>query len=65
MQEDALKKDGCKEVFTDVVSGVKANRPGLEEAFKNNLRTSTHISNRITDTAAFRYIYFIYPLTNN
>ena len=32
MQEDALRKDGCKEVFTDVVSGVKATRPGLDKA---------------------------------
>lgn len=32
MQEDALRKDGCKEVFTDVVSGVKSQRPGLDKA---------------------------------
>jgi DNA invertase Pin-like site-specific DNA recombinase len=32
MQEDALKKEGCKEVFTDVASGVKSQRPGLDEA---------------------------------
>lgn len=32
MQEDALRKDGCEEVFTDVVSGVKSQRPGLDKA---------------------------------
>jgi DNA invertase Pin-like site-specific DNA recombinase len=32
MQEDALKSAGCEEVYTDVISGVKSQRPGLDKA---------------------------------
>lgn len=32
MQIDALTKAGCEKVFTDEMSGVKAERPGLQEA---------------------------------
>lgn len=32
LQKDALEKIGCKKIFTDTVSGAKAERKGLEEA---------------------------------
>ena len=31
MQEDALRSVGCTEIFTDVISGAKAQRPGLDK----------------------------------
>lgn len=34
MQEDALRSAGCEEVYTDVVSGVKSERPGLDQALR-------------------------------
>jgi predicted site-specific integrase-resolvase len=32
MQLDALKKTGCKRIFTDKLSGAQVGRPGLNEA---------------------------------
>ncbi|HSW75782.1 MAG TPA: recombinase family protein [Candidatus Saccharimonadales bacterium] len=31
MQEDALRSAGCEEIYTDVISGVKSQRPGLDK----------------------------------
>ena len=37
LQTEALKKIGCLKIFTDIASGAKSDRPGLEEAL-NYLR---------------------------
>lgn len=34
LQTDALAKAGCKEVYTDIVSGSKSNRDGLDKLLK-------------------------------
>src|SRR5881275_3039348 len=34
LQKDALEKIGCTKIFTDVISGAKAERIGLEEALE-------------------------------
>src|SRR5258708_35386459 len=35
MQLDALSKAGCKRIFTDKLSGVQVERPGLKEALSH------------------------------
>ena len=37
LQTDALKQDGCEKIYTEVMSGTKADRPKLQELV-NNLR---------------------------
>lgn len=34
LQVDALKKDGCKRIFYDVLSGTSSSRPGLDDALE-------------------------------
>jgi DNA invertase Pin-like site-specific DNA recombinase len=34
LQRDALDKAGCERLFTDTISGSKAERPGLDEALR-------------------------------
>jgi len=33
-QEDSLYKEGCEKIFSDIASGAKTKRPGLDEAIK-------------------------------
>ena len=35
LQKDALRLHGCEKIYTDKVSGVKSERPGLERLLKN------------------------------
>ena len=35
LQRDALKKAGCKRVFSDQMSGARADRPGLADALSH------------------------------
>ena len=35
MQEDALKSPGCEEIYTDIASGSKSERPGLDNALSH------------------------------
>src|SRR5215467_3920632 len=37
LQSDALMRAGCEKIFTDMTSGAKAERPGLQDAL-NHLR---------------------------
>ncbi len=34
LQKDALKKAGCRKIFQDIISGGKADWPGLDDALK-------------------------------
>lgn len=35
LQIDALNKAGCEQIFTDKISGTRANRPGLDDALSH------------------------------
>ena len=41
LQNDALKNAGCEEIYTDIVSGMKAERPGLEKAMSRLRKKDT------------------------
>src|SRR3954462_6225923 len=41
LQQDALQQAGCERIFTDMASGAKADRPGLEEAIEYVRRGDT------------------------
>ena len=43
LQIDALKEAGCEKIFTDKISGVKADRPGLNEALDHLREGDTFI----------------------
>ena len=34
LQKDALSEEGCEKIFSDIASGAKTKRPGLDEAIK-------------------------------
>ena len=38
LQIDALQKDGCEKIYTEIMSGTKSDRPKLQELL-NNLRS--------------------------
>ena len=44
LQRDALKKAGCERVFSDVISGAKAERPGLSEALEYMREGDTRVT---------------------
>ncbi len=41
LQRDALEKADCEKIFTAQISGTKAERKGLEEAFSHLRRGDT------------------------
>jgi len=41
MQEDALKSTGCEKIFTDIASGAKTARPGLDQLLSQLRRGDT------------------------
>jgi DNA invertase Pin-like site-specific DNA recombinase len=41
LQLDALKREGCKRIFTDKLSGAQVGRPGLQEALSHLRETDT------------------------
>jgi DNA invertase Pin-like site-specific DNA recombinase len=35
LQQDALKQAGCTKIYQDTMSGLRANRPGLDKAVED------------------------------
>lgn len=35
LQQDALKQAGCAKIYQDTMSGLRANRPGLDKAVED------------------------------
>ncbi|HXK58192.1 MAG TPA: recombinase family protein, partial [Gammaproteobacteria bacterium] len=35
LQQEALEKSGCERIFTDKMSGTRADRPGLKDALSH------------------------------
>jgi predicted site-specific integrase-resolvase len=53
LQQDALQKAGCEEIFEDYLSGAKASRPGLDSALKTARSGDTLVQ------AEPKYLYHI------